>query len=143
MSTDKQSVEEVLRDKGFVVISTAGYSMAPMLRDRKDTVEIHTPTKSPRKYDVVLFKKGNRLVLHRIIKVTGDGYIIRGDNAIEKDAVKPEDIIGVLYAFTRNGKRYTGTDISYRIYSRLVVIFHPLKLLLFKIKIFLKKFFLP
>ena len=143
MSTDKQSVEEVLQDKGFVVISTAGYSMAPMLRDRKDTVEIHTPTEIPRKYDVVLFRKGNRLVLHRIIKVTGDGYIIRGDNAVEKDTVNPEDIIGVLFAFTRNGKRYTGTDISYRIYSRLVVIFHPLKLLLFKIKIFLKKIFLP
>ena len=140
MSKVKQSIEDVLRDKGFVVISTAGYSMAPMLRDRKDMVEIHTPTKSPRKYDVVLFRKGDCLVLHRIIKATGDGYIIRGDNAVGKDAANPEDIIGVLFAFTRNGKRYTATDISYRIYSRLVVIFHPLKLLLFKIKIFSKIF---
>ena len=90
MSKVKQSIEDVLRDKGFVVISTAGYSMAPMLRDRRDTVEIHTPTKSPRKYDVVLFKKGDRLVLHRIIKVTQNGYIIHGDNAIEKDTVQPE-----------------------------------------------------
>ena len=143
MSKVKQSIEDVLRDKGFVVISTAGNSMAPMLRDRRDTVEIHTPAGIPRKYDVVLFKKGDRLVLHRIIKATGNGYIIRGDNAIEKDEVRPEDIIGVLFAFTRNGKRYTATDISYRIYSRFSVFYHPLKLLLFKIKIFLKKIFLP
>ena len=127
MNTDKQSVEDVLKDKSFVIISTAGYSMAPMLRDRKDTVEIHTPTKSPRKYDVVLFKKGNRLVLHRIIKVMQNGYVIRGDNAIEKDKVNTEDIIGELYAFTRNGKRHTVSDMSYRIYSRLVVFFHPLE----------------
>ena len=142
MSTEKQSVEEVLREKGFVVISTAGYSMAPMLRDRRDTVEIHTPTKSPRKYDVVLFKKGDRLVLHRIIKATGDGYIIRGDNAIEKDAVKPEDIIGVLFSFTRNGKRYTVKDKGYLIYSRLTVFFHPLKRLLQRMKAIIKRIYL-
>ena len=140
MSKDKQSIEEVLREKGFVVISTAGYSMAPMLRDRRDTVEIHTPTKSPRKYDVVLFKKGDRLVLHRIIKATGDGYIIRGDNAIEKDTVNPEDIIGVLFAFTRNGKRYTATDISYRIYSRFSVFYHPLKITIQRTKGRIKRF---
>ena len=140
MSTDKQSIEDVLRDKGFVVISTAGYSMAPMLRDRKDTVEIHTPAKSPRKYDVVLFRKGDRLVLHRIIKATGDGYIIRGDNAVEKDAVNPEDIIGVLFAFTRNGKRYTVDDISYRIYSRLAVFFRPVKITTQRIKGRIKRF---
>ena len=140
MSTEKQSVEEVLQDKGFVVISTAGYSMAPMLRDRKDTVEIHTPTKIPRKYDVVLFRKVDRLVLHRIIKATKDRYIIRGDNAIEKDAVKPEDIIGVLYAFTRNGKRYTVKYSGYLIYSRLTVFFHPMKITIQRIIGRIKRF---
>ena len=128
MNTDRQSVENVLKDKGYIIISTAGYSMAPMLRDRKDTVEIHRPTEIPKKYDVVLFRKGNKLVLHRIIKVTKDGYITRGDNTVEKDVVGNDDIIGVLYAFTRHGKRHAVTDISYRFYARYIVSVHPMKI---------------
>ena len=89
----------------------------------------------------MLFKRGDSLVLHRIIKAAQNGYIIRGDNAIEEDHVRPEDIIGVLYAFTRNGKRHTVNDRGYLIYSRLTVFFHPIKIMTQRIKGKIKRAF--
>lgn len=141
MNEEIKSVETVIAEKGYVVISTSGISMMPMLRDRKDTSEIRKLTKKPKKYDVVLFRKGTKLVLHRIIKETPDGYIIRGDNSYEKDTVKSESLIGVLYSFTRKGKQHTAKDLSYRIYSRLIVFCHPFKRFLQKTKAIVKRIF--
>lgn len=134
MNTEQMSVEDVLAQNGYIVISTSGYSMMPMLRDRKDTVEIHNITNKVKKYDVVLFKKKNQLVLHRVIKVTNKSYIIRGDNCIEKDAVIQDDILGILVSFTRNGKRHMVKDMSYILYSRYIVLVHPVRVLMQRIK---------
>lgn len=141
MNGDTITAEAALKEKEYIVISTAGQSMMPMLRDRKDTVEIRALSANPKKYDVVLFKKGERLVLHRIIKVVPEGYIIRGDNCIEKDTVKPDDIIGVLFSYTRNGKRRTVNDAAYKIYSRATVLFHPIKAISKRIKGIIKRIF--
>lgn len=124
------SIPEVLSSVGYVVICTAGTSMLPMLGDRRDTAEIHALSDAPlRKYDVVLFRKGSALVLHRIIRVLPDAYLIRGDNSLAKDTVPSENILGILTAFTRKGRRRTVGDRAYRIYSRLAVFLHPLTVL--------------
>lgn len=48
-------------------------------------------------YDIILFKKDNKLIVHRVIIITDDGYITKGDNNSEKDdwVVTRNQILGI------------------------------------------------
>ena len=131
------NIEDAIQENGEIITSTVGISMYPMLRNRKDTVVIERVNRPLRKYDVPLYRdKSGKLLLHRIIKVTENGYVIRGDNRYYKEyGVKESDIIGVLKAFWRKGKYYDcAKSVTYRIYVRLVCVSYPLRYI-FKFKI--------
>ncbi len=119
------SAEQVLEQKGFFVTTTSGVSMLPLFKDRRDRVVIKPVSQRLKKYDVPLYHRGESLVLHRVIKVKDGYYIIRGDNCLESEIVKDEQIIGVLTEFYRKDKRYTVEDFGYRLYSRLWVFISP------------------
>ena len=91
--------EELLEQKGYIVYTNVGRSMMPLLRQRRDIIEIRK--KGPercKKYDVVLYKRDGRYILHRILEVLPDGkYIIAGDNNtfLEKD-ITDDQILGVM-----------------------------------------------
>ena len=78
-------IEDVLREKGLYVSTTAGVSMYPMLRDRRDTIMIRPAEGRLKKYDVPLYRRGEAYVLHRIVKVLPDSYVICGDNCFKKE----------------------------------------------------------
>lgn len=46
--------------------------------------------------DIISFKEGNTIITHRIIEMTDEGFITKGDanNAADSEVVKQEDIIG-------------------------------------------------
>ena len=48
--------------------------------------------------DVVVYKSGEKLIVHRIKAIQGEGIITRGDNNLDEDPylVRPEQIIGVV-----------------------------------------------
>lgn len=122
---DSCQIEKVLEERGEVMTSTSGISMYPMLRHRRDMVTIVKVTRPLKRHDVPLYRlKSGKLVLHRILKVTKNGYIIRGDNLYHKERNVTDDmIIGVLKEFYREGKHYDcATSKSYHayiIYNRL------------------------
>ena len=74
--TDNTRIEDILRQEGFYTSTTRGISMYPMLRDGRDTVIIRPPEGRLRKYDVPLYRVGPKYVLHRVIQVLPDGYVI-------------------------------------------------------------------
>jgi len=115
-----KNAHEVLKTEPEVAILTRGISMRPMLREHKDIVIIERLNRKLKKYDVPLYRRPNcdRFVLHRIVKITDNGYVIRGDNLLYNEYdVKDGDIIGVLKAFYRNGKYYNcSTSKSYKVY---------------------------
>ena len=89
------NIENVLEEKGVFVSTTVGVSMYPMLRNRKDTIVIKPVHGRLKKYDVPLYQRGSDYVLHRIVKVTSDGYVICGDNCLNKEyQVTDDDIVG-------------------------------------------------
>ena len=64
------SFEELLETKGYIVYRTVGYSMLPLLRQKRDIVEIRPKgAERCRKNDVVLYKRNNKYILHRILEV--------------------------------------------------------------------------
>lgn len=122
--------EEMLSEKGYLVYTNVGTSMLPLLRERRDIIEMHRRT-APRykKNDVVLYKRGDTYILHRILKVLPHGYLIAGDNNtfVERD-VTDEMILGVMTRVIRNGKSVSSDNWRYRLYVHLWCDCWPLRL---------------
>lgn len=134
LETGGKNIEAVLAEKGEVISSTSGVSMYPMLRHRQDMVVVKKVERPLRKNDVPLYRlKSGKLVLHRILKVTDKGYIIRGDNLYKKEYnITDDNIIGLLKAFYRNGKYYDcETSLAYKLYVTYIRISYPLRFILF------------
>ena len=126
--------EEILEKDGILVYKTREVSMEPMLRQDRDLVVIRVPASRLKKYDVALYKRGEAYVLHRVIGVAADHYIIRGDNTYMIERVPFGDVIGVLTSFKRKGKTITVQSHGYVLYTRLWHAFYPLRALCFRCK---------
>ena len=127
-------IEKIIADEGVFVSTTSGVSMYPLLRDRKDTIVVTPSTERLKKYDVALFRRGDSCVLHRVIEVLPDSYVIRGDNCIKPDHVKDADILGRLTGIYRSEKEIDMLGRGYRLYSRLIVFISPLVRLKLRLK---------
>ena len=111
--------EDILARDGILVYKTHGVSMEPMLRQNRDLVFIQVPSSRLKKYDVALYRRGDAYVLHRVIGVCSDHYMIRGDNTYSVEIVPDDSVIGVLTGFQRKGKKHDVTEWGYMLYVRL------------------------
>lgn len=122
------SFEEELERNGTLVFPNKGTSMMPLLRENRDlmVIEKRGPERL-RKYDAVLYKRGYRYVMHRILKVRDRDYWIVGDHCRLGESVKDEQILGVLKQVVRDGKVIRTTDLGYRVYVHLWCDLFPLR----------------
>lgn len=129
-----QRASASLDSYGFFASGTLGRSMRPLFREGKDVVFVQKCELPPKKYDVVLYGRAGKCVLHRVIKKNGEMNIIRGDNTYVLEYVKDSDILGVLVEFDRGKKHHTVKERGYRIYSVLWNFIYPIR----RIAVFLK-----
>ena len=129
MNTKTYTFEELLEENGYLVYTNVGTSMMPLLRQRRDLIEIRK--KGPercRKYDVVLYKIGKKYILHRVIKVREKDYVIVGDHNIWREwGITDAQILGVMTRVIRDGKSITPENRLYRLYVHLWVDFYPVR----------------
>lgn len=115
--------EELLERDGRLVYTNKGVSMKPFLRADRDLIIIEKKgAERCKELDAVLFRRlgangRDAYVLHRILKVYDDGYWIVGDNCISGEYVNEEDVLGVLTAVVRGGRRIRMTDPACRLYA--------------------------
>lgn len=116
---NNSTYEEQLEKHGSLVYTNVGDSMMPLLREHRDLliIEKREPGRC-KKFDVVLYRRpSGKYILHRIIKVRADDYIIAGDNRWEREiGVKDDWIFGVLTGVVRDGKKLDVTSWKYRLY---------------------------
>lgn len=127
---DITAVEEALKTQSSAASFTSGASMRPLLRTHRDIVIIERVTQPLKIGDVALYKVKNseKLVLHRIIDVKGDVYVIRGDNTYSKEYVPQQNVIGVMTSLYRNGKYIDCANSKrYKFYVRLNRFCYPLR----------------
>ena len=127
---DIKQIEQVLKEEGMLVCTTAGISMYPMLRNRRDTIVVKPYEGRLKKYDIPLYKResDSAYILHRIIKVLPDSYIICGDNCDTKEyGIGEEHILGVLTAFCRGDKWIDMNGWKYKLYVRLQCATYPFR----------------
>ncbi len=129
------SYEEYLETHDSLTYSSVGRSMLPLLRQGKDLFTVAKKgLKRCEAGDVVLYRRPpDQYVLHRIIQVRPDDYVILGDNSVTKEpGIRDEDIIGVMTGFVRGGKAHSVTEAGYRAYSALWLHTAPVRILLKK-----------
>ena len=103
--------------------------MKPLLRNRRDIVEIRAKgNERYHKYDVVLYKRGPKYILHRIIEVRPKDYVIVGDHNYRKEyGITDDHILGKMVRVIRNGKEIRMDNRLYRLYYHLWCDFYPIR----------------
>lgn len=132
----KSSFEEELDKKGILVYTNKGNSMYPLIRQGKDVLIIKKVNTRLKKMDIPLYKReSGQYVLHRIIKVNENDYVIRGDNTYYNETgIRDDQILGVLSGVIREGKEISVNSLSYKIYSYFWYYTYYLRKLIIKTK---------
>lgn len=121
--------EKELERKGTITYTCKGVSMLPLLRQQRDLFTVSKRDGRYKKYDVVLYRrKDGAYVLHRVIKVLEDSYVILGDNCLNKEyGIQDKDILGIMTSFVRDGKEYSVENGAYRMYIKVWVALYPVR----------------
>lgn len=120
--SERVTFEQELERHGRIVFTNVGVSMMPLLRQNRDLMVIERkPAGRCKKYDAVLYKVGQRYILHRIIQVRPNDYVIVGDNCIHREyGIKDAQILGVLREVIRDGKKIdVEKSLKYRVYVHI------------------------
>ncbi len=134
---NKNTYEAYLEEHGSLTYSNVGISMLPLLKQGRDLFTVRKKgAERCRKYDVVLYRSPpDKYILHRVIAVREQDYVIRGDNCISKEyGITDADIIGVMTGYVHNGKQHTVEEPAYRLYSRVWVAAAPVRIALRRLR---------
>ena len=126
---ENSSVREILEETGKYTSFTAGRSMWPLIHHQKDNIIVIKPKERLKKYDIALYEDNGKYILHRVIEVHPDHYLIIGDNCLRKEYVTDDMICGVLAGFYKNGKHYIDCQNGtlQKIYSRIWTGLYPIR----------------
>ena len=101
-------MQDVLARGALFRFQAKGRSMSPFVKDQ-DILTLTTPNqKPPAVGDIAAVRRRDRnaLIVHRIVKISQDGYLLKGDNQRKPDGVFPNnDIIGIVSSIKRNKKK--------------------------------------
>ena len=126
------SLEDFLNKTGYLAYTVRGVSMMPLLRQKKDVVMLRRKGEERcEKYDVVLYRSPDRshFILHRVLKVRPDDYVIAGDhNTFLEYGITDDQILGVMTSIRRNGKDITMDNTLYRLYVHLWCDCYPVRM---------------
>lgn|SRR5690554_70027 len=116
-----------------VSLTVKGHSMWPFLKSNKTKITL-TKSHSYKKLDIVLFKYNNKYILHRIIKIKNNNYIIQGDGLISKEVVSKESIYAKVSSYTLKNKTTYTTNKLYLFKVRLWRLLRPIRRVLLKFR---------
>ncbi len=140
--TDQEELEmiELLEHGECIRLLGVGNSMRPLLRNGLDYAYIEHKSKHQlRKGDVILYKRDNKLILHRIVKIHESSYDLLGDGNVEIEKEIPEaDVIGKAIGFERKDYYFPVKVFKYRVYWHIWVFLRPFRPLIKRINIRLK-----
>lgn len=138
---NKSSFEEEIKKSGRIIYTNVGDSMMPYIKQGRDVLVISEVNGRLNKYDVPLYKRDSgQYVLHRILKVRENDYVICGDNRWNKEyGITDRHIIGILTGVIRDGQEIPVTSRKYRIYVHLWCDLFPVRAFILRVCQFLKR----
>ena len=130
-------IRRVLESGGQFKLLVTGYSMSPFLIHLRDSVILKNASGHKLKRgDIVLIRRreSDSNVLHRIVKMKPDGFIMNGDAQTWTEFVLFEQVVAVAHAIERKGRLISCDNRLYRFLSGLWMLLRPFRGLLFKIR---------
>ena len=118
----KSTFENELAHRGFLLYRNVGDSMWPLIREGRDVLLIaRKPQGRLPQYAVPLYRRDSgQYVLHRILQVRREDYVLCGDNRWQREyGICDRHVIGVLTAVIRDGRRLAVSDWQYRLYVHI------------------------
>ena len=135
-SYELSEVEREINERGSFASVTKGPSMRPLFKTNRDMIVVAKIEAPLKKYDIILYRGGSgEYILHRIIGIRDDFFVVRGDNNYFKERVPKEAAIGVLVAYNRKGKHGSPSTLSFKLYSRLWRYIYPIRFLFAKVRL--------
>lgn len=133
--SDRQTIEQQLREGHLVSVATKGVSMQPLLYTGRSHV-ILAPVKGPlRRGDLPLFRTPDgTYIIHRIIRCGPDCYYTRGDNCYTMEKVSPPWVLGVVVEIYRKGRCIPVSHPLYRLYAFVWPLLFPVRYALMRVK---------
>ena len=134
-------MEEQINAGKTVRFAPRGTSMLPMIREGIDTVVLKKAPDELKKYDLPLYLRENgQFVLHRVVGVKKDSYVMCGDNQwIREYGIKNKNILAVASGFYCEDTFVSCDDPEYRKYCIKMVRNQNIKNVVVKIKQIIKK----
>lgn len=129
-------IQQVVESGGAFPLVVTGHSMTPTMKPQRDKVFLVSPkTRQPKKKEIVLFRREDgTYVLHRIIGGDKAGRLrINGDAQNWTEWITPEQIIAVVEAVERNGKKFSCDSAKYRCYVWFWGFSRPFRPFLFRV----------
>lgn len=138
---NKSSFEEEIKKSGRIIYTNVGDSMMPYIKQGRDVLVISEVNGRLNKYDVPLYKRDSgQYVLHRILNVRENDYVICGDNRWNKEyGITDRHIIGILTGVIRDGQEIPVTSRKYRIYVHLWCDLFPVRAFILRVCQFVKR----
>ena len=137
-----ENIEQQLSKEGFYVSTTVGFSMYPMLRNRRDRVIIRPLADGERlkKYDLPLYRRPDgKYILHRVIGLRDGYYLIRGDNTYMVEKVPDSWVLGKVTEFYRGDRHILSDSRGYRLYARFWRWIYPFRFIFIHLKRFAER----
>lgn len=120
-----------------VTICLEGESMRPLIRRGKDPVTIVPLTRPPMKGDVVLFRLGERYVVHRVWRLQEGLVQTFGDNCWNPEPWFPvQQVLGQVVRYVRNGRTHQLDTPQARAWGRVWMGIHPIRICYKKLRAF-------
>lgn len=108
-------IDEVISSGGEFRMYPRGVSMLPLLVQGEDSVVL-VSLGDVCVNDMILYRRDNgQFVLHRLVKIEGDEYVMCGDNQGELErGIKREHLLAKVKYFYKKDKKVTLDDKSYQ-----------------------------
>lgn len=121
------NIEELLRSGKSVSFHPKGLSMWPLFTSPKDRATVVPVDRLLRRGDVCVFRSlDGKLVIHRLVKYTKEGYFFAGDHQMSVEGpIERSAIVGIMTEFDRQGRHYTVRNPIYRMLSFIWLLLLP------------------
>ncbi|HNZ50736.1 MAG TPA: S24/S26 family peptidase [Bacilli bacterium] len=131
-------IKEQIDQGKDVIIKVSGHSMMPFYRHQETSVCLEKITKALKRFDVVFYQNFNgQYLLHRIIAIKNQSFIICGDALTKKEYLDKEQLIAKVKYHERKEKITCENSCWYRGFVKMWWFLRPLRFVL--IRFFLSK----
>lgn len=136
-------LRELTEENREVSMRIAGNSMLPFLVHDRDLIFFRKPDRDLKKGDMVFYQRENgQFVMHRIRKVSPEGYYIVGDaQQYIEGPVKREQIFARIMKVCRKGKWIGPGDFWWEFFEHVWIRLVPVRHILMRVYSILKRIF--